>query len=1077
MRNSTFKILFLACLVFMAGFANGQAKPEDYPTIGQSFVKDAETQSAVFKIDFNTNQPTSTWTQVNDTTVEFSWGKARTGKGFAVNVYPADTANAPTLNPNDDFKVRSGRWRSNENPNHVASVDSLQALLAKWEEVYAGTADSAKNTLDNYSACVFDVDGDPANQAYGIHPGIYKKLEHEFVFRFAGYVLLSDFQFTIDTYDLGNTDSTATYSLRVKFGSVDTTVQNFYVTGSGPMEVKLAEATGLEVSDFDNQSEVHIFLATDGTNTEIAEGVYDPVVVVDNFMVTFALPAWIEPDLGIEGGTYSNADDPFMGVVGEETMIAMPLKTKNRIAALKIIDNLYKNGSGDKFNKMFTFLDTMAVMANDGSGNYTVEVPYTLTPATFDMGTQEWSNQSIEIAAPDMLTDDDLMFYFKVLPEAQTYFANLEIDAGVRFFYQVNVQGTGSTTIDLTDVEDEYSLVDTLGMIPDSSTVLLGPGKTYTIGGHSLDKSVVFTSSDPMDSEMPHLICDSNFDMVDGASVGFVVFRNIKLSGDFDSDYIFNISETSTLDEFVLESCMVKSLRGILRIKDNPSVVNNFSVINCVMDSVKNYGLFTMDKDGGAVNDVLLKNSTFSRFQYFIRSKENTQSITMESCTFFQVPDVGRQFMRYDQGSGRDLIVNGVTIKKCVFGHGWDMDNEDKYSVRGFDGSESTQFSVSETITTNDFSFSSDTIQELADADVYPGSSYEIWVDPMNGNFNWINETWAGFGLGDPRWVYEDTTVYLLYAGAGTPEEMEMSDSLAVDYLMSAGYNVMYVDDNDIGVAGYDYSPYEALVVGESTSSSRIVPFGSDDGYPIPLVSMEGFGVKNDKWGWMSTNDYFQESRDVVQNMDMKILDNAHYITEELAVDQVVSLSTAEASGDIYAWGLGLSYDVLGAVALGQNTNPAITEPMLWAIPKGTLLGATGEYNANRMVIFAANAKGLDMPTDDFFMLLDRSIQWVLGAGTTVGIKPEIQFDNDVVFYPNPAREYAKLRFTVERMEEVSLSVYNLVGQKLNVHTPEVFTEGQHEIDIRTNEMDNGMYIYLLQIGDQVHKGKFNVVR
>ena len=1074
MRNSTFKILLMACFVFIAGFANAQFKWGDKSSVGQTVVTNSETGVSDFLITFNTDRPNSTWSQ--DTSgISITFSKCQTNKGITQFVYVADTAGAPSIH-NSDFKVRN--WGNYENPVRMASIDSMTAIFAKWEEKYAGTADSVNNVIWKPSPCLFDVT--ETDQVFGTHPGMYKRVEYGFQFSFSGVVPASDIEFEMDTYDAGNTGATASYDLVVAVGSesnVIDTVIGIYVSGDPKKTIKVAEALGIDYATFADQK-VYLWLKTMGTGTEMSKDMFDPTVVFDNMKVSFQNPFWVEPALGTNGGgNYDNADDPFMGVVGEETMVSIPLKIKGRVGSLTIADKLYKNDKGDKLNKMLTFPDTLALMANDGSGNYTVEVPYTLEPAVFDVGTQSWSEQKITVDAPAVPGEDDLMFSFKVLPEAGTYHSNVEIDCGVDFTYKVTVQGTGSTTIDLTDVEDEYSLVDTLGMIPDSSTVLLGPGKTYTIGGHSLDKSVIFTSSDPMASEMPHLICDSNFDMVDGASVGFVVFRNIKFSGDFTSDYIFNISETSTLDEFVLESCMVNSLRGILRIKDNPSVVENFTVMDCVMDSVNNYGLFTMDKDGGAVNNVMLKNSTFSRFQYFIRSKENTQSITMESCTFFQVPDVGRQFMRYDQGSGRDLIVNGVTIKKCVFGHGWDMDNEDKYSVRGFDGSESTQFSVSETITTNDFSFSSDTIQELADADVYPGSSYEIWVDPMNGNFNWINETWADFGLGDPRWVYEDTTVYLLYAGAGTPEEMEMSDSLAVDYLMSAGYNVMYVDDNDIGVAGYDYSPYEALVVGESTSSSRIVPFGSDDGYPIPLVSMEGFGVKNDKWGWMSTNDYFQESRDVVQNMDMKILDNAHYITEELAVDQVVSLSTAVASGDIYAWGLGLSYDVLGAVALGQNTNPAITEPMLWAIPKGTLLGATGEYNANRMVIFAANAKGLDMPTDDFFMLLDRSIQWVLGAGTTVGIKPEIQFDNDVVFYPNPAREYAKLRFTVERMEQVSLSVYNLVGQKLNVHTPEVFTEGQHEIDIRTNEMDNGMYIYLLQIGDQVHKGKFNVVR
>ncbi|WP_167607164.1 DUF4957 domain-containing protein [Maribellus sediminis] len=1077
MRNSTFKILLMACMVIIAGFANGQAKPENYPTIGQSFVKDAETATAVFTIDFNTTVvPASSWTQVNDSTVEFDMKKARTGRGIAAWVYASDTAGAPTLNPNEDFKVRaSGRFRSNENPNHVASVDSLQAILAKWEEVYAGTDKAGDNTLNNYSACVFDVDGDPNNQAYGVHPGIYKKLDNEFVFRWAGQVLTSDFEFDMWTYDPGNTDSTATYYLRVDFSDIDTTIENIYTTGSGLKHIKLAELTGLELSDFSNQSEVHIFIGTEGTNTEIAEGVYDPVVVFDNMTVSFAAPAWIEPAGGQDGGTFGNADAPFEGVIGENTMVSIPLKLKGRVAPMTITDKLYKNNTGDKMNKVLTFPDTLGIMANDGSGNYTVEVPYTFTPAAFDMGTQTWSEQKITIAAPEMAEDFDVMFSFEVLPQSKSYFSNIEIESTVRVTYQAHVVGNGSTIIDLTGVEDGYSLADTLSGVPDSAQVLLAPGKTYNVGGYSFDKSMVITSSNPDAADMPHIFSDSNFDMVENASVGYLVFRNLHVTGEFDSDYLINISKQSNIGDFVIESCKIKALRGIARIKDNPSTIENFMVSDCVMDSINNYGLLTMDKDGGAVNNIMITNSTFSRFVYFIVSRNNSNSLVIDHCTLFEVPEKGRQLLRYRGGDGKNNIFGGLSIQKSILGHGWNLSGEDDYGIKGKEGLVSTPISLKDVYATSDFAYSGDTIPGVP-THTFDVTSMDLWIAPTAGNFNFSDMDIANKKLGDPRWVYEDTTVYLLYAGAGTPEAMEPSDSLAVDYLTGAGYNVMYVDDNDL-VAGYDYSSYQALVIGESCSSSRVVPFGKDDNYPIPLVSMEGFGVRDDKWGWISTRDYFQESRAAVQNMDMKILNNSHYITEELAMDQVVSLSTADPSGNIYAWGLALATDVPGAIALGQNTNSEITAPMMWAVPRGTLLGASGQVNMNRIVIFAANAKGLDASTSDFFMLLDRSIQWVLGAGTTVGIKPEIEFASDVVFYPNPAREMATLRFSMDRMDDVNLSVYNLVGQKMRVETPSFLPEGQHEIQIRTGEMNDGMYIYVLQIGDEVHKGKFNVMK
>ncbi|MCY1721982.1 DUF5123 domain-containing protein [Prolixibacteraceae bacterium Z1-6] len=1073
----TLKMLMMACFIFIAGYSHAQYSFRSDSNIGQSLETDTETHVATFLVHFNTSRNSSNWS-VADGIIGIKFEKCRTQKGMQALVYVADSANAPAVN-NEDFKLRG--WNRNDNAVHMQSIDSMIAIFDKWAEKYEGTADSAKvedNVIWKPSACLFDIEGDPDNQGLGVHPGMYKRVEYGFHYKFEGYDVASDIEFEIDTYDEGNTGATASYDLVVAVGSeteIVNTISDFYVTGSGKKMVKLAEAVGLEYSAFAGKK-VYFWLKTKGTGTEMAKDKFDPTIVIDNMVVKYNVPYWVEP------ATDNNAEDPFTGVVGEETLFAMPLKTKGRLSALKIIDNLYVNGKGDKFNKKLTFLDTLGVMANDGNGNYTVEVPYTLTPATLDMGTMEWSNQGIEIAASTEATDDDLMFFFKATPEAVTYYCNLEIDCGARIFYKAHIKGTGSNVIDLTDVEDGYILKDTLTGVPADAQIVLAPGKMYYIGGYAFDKSMEFTSSDP-DAEMKPLVnCGAtglegygkNFDMVADSSVDYIIFRNLKFFGDFGDNYVMNVSKQSTIGDLLFESCEVKSLRGVVRIKDNPSVINNYTVYDCVMDSIQGYGLLTMDKSGGAVNNIMLQNSTFSRFQYFIRSKENSQSVSIINCTFFEVPDVGRQFMRYDQGDGHNLIVNGLTIQKCIFGHGWDMDNEDKYTFRGFDGSVSTPFSVSQTIVTSDFSYSGDSIPGLG-SDKKDFSSAELWVDPMNGNFNMMREDVAGWGLGDPRWVYEDTTTYLLYAGAGAADAMEPSDSLLVDYLMKAGYDVKYVDDNDIAAAGYDYSKYEALIIGESSSSGNVVAFGKEDGYPIPLVSMEGFGVKTNKWGWLTDDANFQESRVAgLENMEMKVLDNTHYITEELAVDQVVSLSAAAASSDIYAWGIDLTVDVPGAIALGQNQNVEITYPMLWAIPRGTALGASGQTTDNRIVLFVANAKGLDEATNDFNMLVERSLEWVLGAGGTTSVS-RIEVANDVLVYPNPAKNHAKVRFTLTESSEVSLSLFNMMGQKIDVSTRERFSVGINEIEINTQRLNEGMYIYVLEVGQNVAKGKLNI--
>lgn len=440
MKNFTLKMFVIFCILLSAVYSQAQFKFTTNTNIGQTLTTNLEAHSNDFVVDFNTAKDSSFWKYDDETNTTFSitLAKCQTQKGLQVNVYAGDTTNAPKI-INGDFECRD--YGANRNPVRVASMASLNEILTKYEQKNAGTADAEKNVTWKPSACLFDMDATGADQAFGASPGMYKVVEYGFYFNFAATLVSQDITFDVNTYDAGNTGMTAAYTLTVATGSATNvigTVDNFYVTGSGKKSLSLAAAIGVEPSVFSN-TKVYFFLKTMGTGTPMAKGTVDPTIVFDNMKASYDLPQWIMPAAGVEANLIlDNASSPAIGNLNEENTFSLHLKTVGRLGTLSIINDLQ-----DNTKKVFSFLETLAIMANDGSGNYTIEVPYTFTPAVLNTGTLVWSKAKIEVAAPVSGTvDDDMMFYFKATPTSENAVKDrLELNCGTRIWYDFYFKG------------------------------------------------------------------------------------------------------------------------------------------------------------------------------------------------------------------------------------------------------------------------------------------------------------------------------------------------------------------------------------------------------------------------------------------------------------------------------------------------------------------------------------------------------------------------------------------------------------------------------------------------------------
>ncbi|MBN2280258.1 MAG: T9SS type A sorting domain-containing protein [Candidatus Marinimicrobia bacterium] len=69
--------------------------------------------------------------------------------------------------------------------------------------------------------------------------------------------------------------------------------------------------------------------------------------------------------------------------------------------------------------------------------------------------------------------------------------------------------------------------------------------------------------------------------------------------------------------------------------------------------------------------------------------------------------------------------------------------------------------------------------------------------------------------------------------------------------------------------------------------------------------------------------------------------------------------------------------------------------------------------------------------------------------------------------YPNPFNPTTKIGFTLEKAGEISLTVYNLLGQAVALPVAENLKAGRHEISFDASHLANGVYFYQLRSGKQ----------
>lgn len=323
-----------------------------------------------------------------------------------------------------------------------------------------------------------------------------------------------------------------------------------------------------------------------------------------------------------------------------------------------------------------------------------------------------------------------------------------------------DIDPTAAGVIDIREDTDPQAVANAVAAAPEGAIILVKRGVFYDLPSVALERSVTIRAAYGFGEQKAGLYTTGNWDIADGANIDHIRFIDLELRGeDYSGDYVLNPNRDNVyIGELLFENCEIGTFRGIIRIRKTVEL-DHYRIINCVVDSLGGYGLITTDTSPSDpttahVNHVELRGSTFNKLYMGISSKNNSQSIAIDGCTFANFINVsGSYYMfRYQGGEGNNNVTGGITITNSIFGHGWDEGASEILTVRGVDGLGSTSISVVNCYTTADFGFASAEIATFPPNN-YSGTQEQLWVDPAHNDFNFKDTGFAGrFDTGDPRW-------------------------------------------------------------------------------------------------------------------------------------------------------------------------------------------------------------------------------------------------------------------------------------------------------------------------------------
>jgi hypothetical protein len=107
-------------------------------------------------------------------------------------------------------------------------------------------------------------------------------------------------------------------------------------------------------------------------------------------------------------------------------------------------------------------------------------------------------------------------------------------------------------------------------------------------------------------------------------------------------------------------------------------------------------------------------------------------------------------------------------------------------------------------------------------------------------------------------------------------------------------------------------------------------------------------------------------------------------------------------------------------------------------------------------------------PTGDLNWFPSKKAEWEVWVLTDV----DDEYSNIPVSfrlnqnYPNPFNPSTKISFSLENPGKTTLTIYNILGQKVATLLSQELSAGTHEVNFNASNLSSGVYLYRLDSGD-----------
>jgi hypothetical protein len=306
------------------------------------------------------------------------------------------------------------------------------------------------------------------------------------------------------------------------------------------------------------------------------------------------------------------------------------------------------------------------------------------------------------------------------------------------------------------------------------------------------------------------------------------------------------------------------------------------------------------------------------------------------------------------------------------------------------------------------------------------------------------------------------------YESIDNQSEIDINDSL-----LSWGFTVDIWSSASIqnGDMMSFYPDYDGIVISEWVGSSSVNHIG-EDGYLVPVVCMEGYAPRDERWNWISDNttQFIQASGDAPQTI--VIQDNSHYITEiynqgdEIDWSDPVGAGITESMG-VCSWA---EDKVTYSHKLAKNKSHITEYPDFWH-----MVAIDEDILPNKVFMWGMIGTGLDNDaldvhggTVDFYAILHRACQWAFDDMPAVGVEKEVASPTfELAVFPNPAAGRVIFRFESPVYGPAVATLYNVTGQQVDVYRQDAIS-GKNFIEMDVADLAQGVYQVGLELNGRL---------